>query len=346
MGEVRKMKKTLGLISANYIVEEIEQNIEERALAALPFGGRYRLIDFPLSNLKNAGINTVGIIMPFNNRSLIDHVGTGKAWGFGRKTNSLFMLPGSVYGKRNNRDKFLLRDIIMNFRFIDYDNADYVLLSGVNKICNIDLTPMIEYHEASGNDITVGYSVKDGKEIPLDYIVINRTFLIDLATWFHNLDFMGIKSITQEHLGDAGVGRYDFDADVIVIETMGDYLKGNLSLLESGIRNTIFNPDRTICTNVQDRAPTFYTPSSKVKNSLVAAGCIIEGEVENSVIFRSSHIHKGAKVKNSVLMQHCNVREGASLNYFVCDKRVTVMENAHIEGTADHPLFARKGQIV
>ena len=144
------MKKTIGLISANYIVEDIDKYVTERALAALPFGGRYRLIDFPLSNMKNSGVSTVGIIMPFNNRSLIDHVGTGKAWGFGRKTNSLFMLPGSVYGKRNNADKFLLRDIIMNFRFIDYDNADYVVLMGVNKIFNMDLQPMLEQHEQSG----------------------------------------------------------------------------------------------------------------------------------------------------------------------------------------------------
>ena len=158
MGEVTAMKKTIGLITANYTVEGIDEQMQERALAAMPFGGRYRLIDFPLSNMKNSGISSVGIIMPFNNRSLIDHVGTGKAWGFGRKTNSLFMLPGSVYGKRNNTDRFLLRDIIMNFRFIDYDNADYVVLSAVNTVCNMDLRPMIAQHEKSGCDMTAAYA--------------------------------------------------------------------------------------------------------------------------------------------------------------------------------------------
>ncbi len=346
MGEVRRMKKTIGLISANYIVEDIDEKIQERALAAMPFGGRYRLIDFPLSNMKNSGISSVGIIMPFNNRSLIDHVGTGKAWGFGRKTNSLFMLPGSVYGKRNNSDKFLLRDIIMNFRFIDYDAADYVVLCGVNKIFNMDLNDMIRQHEKSGKDLTIAYGKKDGVDIPLDCVVMNRSFLIDIATWFSNLDFLGIKTIIEEHLGDAGIARYEFDGEVIVIETLSDYLKENLALLDREVTHAIFNPDRQICTNVQDRAPTFYTPSAKVKNSLIAAGCIIEGEVENSVIFRSSYIHKGAVVKNSVLMQHCNVAEGAQLNNFVCDKRVHVMENVHIEGTPEHPYFAQKGQIV
>ncbi len=346
MGEVRKMKKTIGLISANYIIEDIDQLMEERALAAMPFGGRYRLIDFPLSNMKNSGISTVGIIMPFNNRSLIDHVGTGKAWGFGRKTNSLFMLPGSVYGKRNNADRFLLRDIIMNFRFIDYDNADYVVLMGVDKIFNMDLRPMIEQHEESGNDITIAFTEKDGNEIPLDCWVINRSFLVDLATWFSNLDFMGIKQIIADHLGDAAIGGYRFGGHVITIGNMSDYLKGNISLLEKDVRMELFNPDHQIYTNVQDRAPTFYTPSAKIKNSLIAAGCVIEGEVENSVIFRSSTVHKGAKIKNSVLMQHCNVGEGAYIENFICDKRVNIMANSHIEGTEAVPYFAKKGQIV
>lgn len=347
MGEVTAMKKTIGLITANYTVEGIDEEIQERALAAMPFGGRYRLIDFPLSNMKNSGISSVGIIMPFNNRSLIDHVGTGKAWGFGRKTNSLFMLPGSVYGKRNNTDRFLLRDIIMNFRFIDYDNADYVVLSAVNTVCNMDLRPMIAQHEKSGCDMTVAYaSRKCAGDIPLDVLVINRSFLIDIASWFSNLDFLGIRTIIADHLGDANIGRYEFDGEVIVINTMADYLAGNLALLNADTHQAIFHPDRQVYTNVQDRAPTFYTGTAKVKNSIIAAGCIIEGEVENSVIFRSSNVHKGAVVKNSVLMQHCNVGSGAYLNNFICDKRVHVMENAHVEGTKEAPFFAQKGQII
>ena len=346
MGEVRRMKKTIGLISANYIAPEIDACIKERALAALPFGARYRLIDFPLSNMKNSGVSSVGIIMPFNNRSLIDHVGTGKAWGFGRKTNNLFMLPGSVYGKRNNTDKFLLRDIIMNFRFIDYDNADYVILSGVNTIFNMDYRPLIEAHENSGNDLTRVYGEVRGEEVFLDCLIINRTFLIDIASWFSNLDFMGIKTIIRDHLGDTHEEEYIFDGEVLEIDTMSDYLKANLALLDREVGTALFNSDRQIYTNVQDRAPTFYTPSAKVKNSLVAAGCIIEGEVENSVIFRSSTVHKGAVVKNSVLMQHCNVESGAVLNNFICDKRVHVMENSHVEGTPESPYFAQKGQIV
>ena len=346
MGEVSRMKKTIGIITANYTLEGIDENMQDRALAAMPFGGRYRLIDFPLSNMKNSGINSVGIIMPFNNRSLIDHVGTGKAWGFGRKTNSLFMLPGSVYGKRNNTDKFLLRDIIMNFRFIDYDNADYVILSGTNQVYTMDYTPMIAQHEKEGVDMTIAYIKKDGEEVPLDLVVMNRTFLIDLASWFSNLDFLGLRTIIYDHLGDADIGRYEFDGEVINITSMSDYLSGNLALLNAETHQAIFRPDRQVYTNVQDRPPTFYTPSAKVHNSIIAAGCIIEGEVENSVIFRSSNIHKGAVVKNSVLMQHCNVAEGAYLNNFISDKRVHVMEKAHVEGTPEAPYFAKKGQIV
>ncbi len=340
------MQSTIGLISANYISEELDKVITERPLAAMPFGARYRLIDFPLSNMKNSGISVVGLIMPYNNRSLIDHVGTGKAWNFGRKTHSLFMLPGSVYGKRNNTSKFLLRDVIFNFRFIDYDKSDHVLMCASNCVYNMDFRPMIEHHRESGADTTRLYGKIDGEDAFLDCFIINRSFLIDMTSWFHNLDFLGINEIIDQHIADAKVERYEFSGYAAMINTMEQYLRTNLKLLDDDIRSELFDPERQILTNVQDRAPTFYAPSAKIKNSLIAAGCIIEGEVENSVIFRSSNVGKGAKIKNSVLMQHCSVGCDAVLNNFVCDKRVLIREGAHVEGSPDTPYFAMKGQIV
>ena len=316
--------------------------MEERPLAALPFGGRYRLIDFPLSNMMNAGISSVGLIIPFSNRSLIDHVGTGKAWGFGRKTHSLFMLPGSVYGKRNNDSKFLLRDILQNLRYFNYENPDYILLSGSNRVFSMDFRPLIEQHESTGVQVTKVYK---GKEF-MDCFIMNRELLNDICSWFSNLDFMGVNRIIDEFLPELPVGRYDFIGYEHNIETMADYFEASMDLLKEHVQQMLFESAGTVYTNIQDRCPTFFAPTAVVKNSLIAAGSTIEGTVENSIIFRSSHVSEGAVVKNSVLMQHAEIDPGVEVKYFVCDKRVHVTSNTKAIGTKESPYFVKKGMTV
>ncbi|MCF0228613.1 MAG: hypothetical protein HUJ76_02820 [Parasporobacterium sp.] len=337
------MSKTIGLITANYVSDEFNISAEERALAAVPFGGRYRLIDFPLSNMANSGINTVGLIVPFNNRSLIEHVGTGKAWGFGRKTHSLFMLPGTVYGKRGDKSKFLLKDIIANLRFFNYDKPDYVLITGSNRIYTMDYRPLIAQHEASGCKIT---KVFKGDKF-MDCFVINTSLINDLVKWFSNVDFLGITSIISEYLPNENVGRYEYVGYEHSINNLKDYYETNCDLLKEEVNAMLFHsPCGTIATNIQDRCPTFIAPTAEIKNSIIAAGCLIEGTVENSVIFRSSHVAENASVKNSVLMQHANIESGAAVNYFVCDKRVTVTSGVAVSGSKESPYFAKKGMTI
>lgn len=337
-----EMSKTIGLITANYASEAMSEVMTDRPLAALPFGGRYRLIDFPLSNMANSSIPTVGLIIPFKNRSLIDHVGTGKAWGFGRKTNSMFMLPGSVYGKRDPKSKFLLRDVTQNLRYFNYDKADYVLMSGSNRIFSMDFRPLIEQHEETGVPVTKVYK---GKEF-MDCFIIDVSFLNDLCDWFSNLDFMDIIKIIETYLPDTPVARYEFIGYEHNIETMADYYEASMDLLKEDVQDMLFNTAGTIYTNIQDRCPTFYAPTANVKNSLIAAGCIIEGTVENSIIFRSSHIEEGASVKHCVLMQHAHIEGGAELKYFVCDKRVHVKSDVKITASKETPYYAKKGSTL
>lgn len=337
-----EMSKTIGLITANYASETMNAVMTDRPLAALPFGGRYRLIDFPLSNLTNSGIPAVGLIIPFKNRSLIDHVGTGKAWGFGRKTHSLFMLPGSVYGKRDPESKFLLRDIVQNIRYFNYDKVDYILMSGSNRIYSMDFRPMIKQHEESGVPITKLYK---GKEF-MDAFLIDVSFLNDMCDWFSNLDFMDITKIVETYLPDTPVARYEFIGYEHKIESMHDYFEASMDLLKEDVQDMLFNSAGTIYTNIQDRCPTFYAPTANVKNSLIAAGSIIEGTVENCIIFRSSHVSEGATVKNCVLMQHAEIDSGAELKYFVCDKRVHVTSDVKIIASKESPYFVKKGTTV
>jgi len=336
------MSKTIGLITANYMSESFDSVMDNRPLASMPFGGRYRLIDFPLSNMTNSGITSVGLIVPFNSRSLIDHVGTGKAWGFGRKTHALFMLPGSVYGRRSNDSKFLLRDILQNIRYFNYDKADYILMCSSSRVYNMDFRPFIEQHEKSGVQVTKLYK---GKEF-MDCFIINRALLNDITTWFSNLDYMSIINILSEHMSDCPVGRFEYVGYEHCINTMADYFEANMDLLKETVQQMLFDPNRTIYTNIQDRCPTFYAPGAVVKNSIIAAGSTIEGTVENSIIFRSAHIAKGAVVKNSVLMQHAEIDDGAELKYFICDKRVHITSDVKLSGSKNSPCFVQKGMTV
>ena len=157
--------KAIGLISANYGSSEFGALLENRTLASLPYGGRYRLIDFALSNMANAGITTVGVIAPVNSGSLIDHIGVGNPWSLGRKRGGLFTMPGSVFGMQRFGSRFLMRDLIKCEDLYTKDEADYVIMSGSSDVCNIDYVPLIDAHEKSGKSITMVYKkVPRGEE--------------------------------------------------------------------------------------------------------------------------------------------------------------------------------------
>ena len=365
------MKTTIGLISANYTNDKFGSLAEKRTLASLPYGGRYRLIDFPLSSMINSGISTVGLITPYNYRSLMDHVGVGKPWSLGRKMGGMFILPGSVYGVRSSASKFLQRDIIKNRRYIDRDTADYVLFCGSNKVMNMDFRPLIEQHERNAYPITLAYKrvgrgedcdglflkVDDGGKVSgilysaegeanyfLDCFVIDREFLISFIDWFDALSYMDVMEIVMDNLNEIGVDAYEFDGYVGAVDTVDDYMRVNMDLLDRNVRKELFESDHKIFTKVIDEAPVFYGPSSRVKNSLISTGCIVEGEVENSIIFRSSHIKRGAVVKNSIIMQHGIICEDAYASNVISDKYVTLGRGTRIEGGADHPFIIGKNQ--
>lgn len=367
------MKKCIGLISANYSTDGISPLDKERALASLPFGGRYRLIDFPLSNLTNGGVMTAAIIIPVNNRSLVEHVGTGKDWGFGHKSGGLFLLPGTVFGERLKSSRFLMRDFVRNINFLTRDKAEYVILFGSNKIFNIDIKELIDYMDTTGANATLVYKKmlvdknsgniflqlsKEGRVTGikqkcagvtntfLDCAVIRREFLLDVLEWYGVLEDMDLIELIGDYIDKFDVHSFEFTGYVGDIHNGTRYFKAGMDLLNYDVRTELFNPDRQIYTNVQDRAPTKYGPGAVVKNSLIAGGCVIEGTVENSIIFRSSTVKAGAVVKNSILMQHCVVHEDASIERVVCDKNVKVSEDIHIAGGMENPFIAEKGKLL
>ena len=151
------MKRLMGLVCANYASDRFGMLTEERPIASIPFGGRYRLVDFPLSNMVNSGINTVGLVTPYAYRSLLDHVGNGKAWTLNRKVGGMFILPGSAYGVKNAQGKFLLRDVIRNQAYLERSRRDIVVVTACSKIFNMDFREAAEQHEKSGAVVTLLY---------------------------------------------------------------------------------------------------------------------------------------------------------------------------------------------
>lgn len=366
--------RTIGLITANYSNDNFGSMTKNRPLASLPFGGRYRLIDFVLSNMVNSGITKVGVITPYNSGSVIDHIGSGKPWSLDRKKDGLFVMPGSVYGIHSAESRFLFRDILDNRAFFERSDADYVVLATGSDVYNMDYSEIVKSHEESGMQITVlykklpigsdrkGYYLdlnSDGSVISIEHsaptvsanyfmdcLVIDKDFLMDFIRWFEQLEYKDLIEIIHDNIDKFKVGSYEFKGYLGKVNDIGDYLKVSKDIADFDIRNELFHGDRTIITKVQDDAPVLYKGNGTARNSIIGAGCTIAGNVENSTVFRSTKIGQDAIVKNCVVMMYCEIGDGAVLENVICDKLVKISAGSKIIGTADKPVVLPKGTTV
>lgn len=365
------MKRMMGLISTNYSDGDFGMLTEERPIASIPFGGRYRLVDFPLSNMVNSGINTVGLITPYMYRSLLDHVGNGKAWSLSRKVGGMFILPGTVYGMKNTQGKFLLRDVIQNRAYLERTRRDLVVVSASNKIFNIDYREVAEQHEKTGAVITLLYKkVPDGAAIRdlepvcdsrgrvtdirtagpgaacqfMDSFIIDRELLLKFTEWYSALGYLDVMEIIRENLDKLAVYGYEFKGYVREIDSAADYMAASMELLEPHVMEELFMGERKISTKVQDAPPVKYFPSAKVSNSLIATGCIVKGTVENSIVFRGCTIEEGAVVRNSIIMPNGAVEKDVLVENVICDKFVRIGEGVRLSGSAQKPLIVTRKQ--
>lgn len=357
--------KTIGLISANYISGDFGELAQKRTLASMPFGGRYRLIDFALSNMYNAGITTVGVISPFNSGSLIDHIGEGEPWSLDKKNGGLFIMPGSVFGVTISGNRFLMRDIIANRNFLEKDKADFVIITGSSDVYNMAYNDLIKAHKNSGHSMTIvthpvenaedyrGFFVtkdesgrvselmtksRGDAEYFMDCLIVDRKFLIDFIDWFETLEYMDLMDIISMYIDRFSIGTYTFDGYYGKVSNLKDYMRVNKDMLNRNIVKELFQGDRSVYTKIQDVPPAVFNKSSNVKNSLIGAGSEISGTVENSIIFRSCKIEKGAVVKDSIIMQHGHISKDAVIEGVIMDKYVTVSEGVVIKGGEDKPL--------
>ena len=364
------MENVIGLITCNYSAKAPGFMGDERPLASMPFMGRYRLVDFSLSNMVNAKIRTIGMVMPYNYRSLIDHVGSGKDWNLDRKNGGLFILPGSAFGTSRTGSRFLLRDLAHNKPFFLRSTAEYVVLSTANIVLNLDLTKFIADHAASGADVTVlaqtapqanedvvrlnldgtrvtgiHHGVASGEKAFLDLFVVSRQLLLDMLDWYATTDYLDLFEAMGDDYGRVNVQIKDFEGYAAPVFDKATYFGTNMDMLNPEITDSVVPGGRFIKTKAHDTPPAKHEVGSKVKNSLISAGCRIFGDVEGSVLGRNVIVEAGATVKNAVIFQDCVIKSGATVEYAIVDRNNIVPAGIELRGTAEDILVQEKGQI-
>ncbi len=311
-----------------------------RMPGALPFAGRYRLIDFALSNVRNAGIINVAIF-PFGNyRSLQDHIGSGKRWNLDRRRDGLFLLPPKNMMLPSD-DMLTLQRMHEHIEYFKRSAQSYVLLTPANIVWNIDLNWALQQHIESGADIS---EIMQDK-IRLQTYIIERQALLELIL---NYDMIPYKTLNDVFLKKNTIKTkaIKYHGYAKRINDPATYIRANLDMLDLSIRRKVFREKYPVYSKEKTAPPARYIGEPLLKNSLVSSGSMIQGNIENSIIGRDCVIKKGATIKNSVVMSNCVIEAGASITHAILDKAVIVKKNTQIEGNLHAPFVTQKEQIL
>lgn len=368
-----------GLIYTGESSMQLRDLTYSRSVAAVPFAGRYRCIDFIMSNLVNTGISNVGIIAQKNYHSLMDHLGSGKEWELHRKRDGLFILPPFVTRDNTGIYRGTIDAYHSVMGYIRRSSQKYIIISGSHTVFNTTFHDMIAQHIRTGADITFMYNevgihhpddqfnelrfnlAEDGRVTGIqlnpnqpatphsscDVVMMEKTtfeYLIEDAYSRGDTDFL--RDVLLRKVGELKMYGWRYDGYVGCISSLPGYFNHNINVLKSEVRRDLFNPEHPIYTKVKDEVPARYKGDSRARNCLVADGCVIEGEVENCVLFRGVHIGKGTKISNCVVLQACDIQEDCELSYVILDKRCTVRQGRRLAGYDSFPIIIRKGSTV
>ena len=365
------MKDTLGLIFAYQREELMKALTQKRALSSIPFGGRYRIVDFALSNMVNSGITKVGVITRNSYQSLMDHLGSGKEWDLNRKNDGLYLLPpfNQSEGYRGKMEALLNAN-----DFIRKSNCEYVVLATADNICNMTFDEALEYHKAKEADITIIYkngqferqdenedstfitTNEDGRvvdvavnpivgreNLSMGTIIIGKALLETLIRECasHNM-YSFHRDVLQKRVNDLKIYGYEYSGFYAKIDSIASYFEANMDLLNEDICEALFYQNEQIFTKIRDEVPTLYQNGASVKNSLVADGCVIEGEVENCIIGRGVTISKGCKIKDSIILPETFVGEDTVIKHAVVDKKVIIQNVKQIVGNDERLVYIKR----
>lgn len=367
----------VGVIFSNIHDENIPELSRHRTMASIPYGGRYRLIDFMLSNFVNSGITTVGIVTKYNYQSLLDHLGSGKDWDLARKDGGIILLPpysdesDKPYGNRLEALKGITG-------FLNHRNEEYVVISDCDGVARIDVSDVIRYHEEKHADITMVCHEEEGpidssyyitlspdeegrvkgvkinpaikgkakNKVYINIMVINREFLVDIIqdAVTRGLTSFG-RDVLTKNVDTLKIYAYNFDGYYAGVNSLQKYYAHSMELLDKKVRDELFGA-RDIYTKVRDSAPSKYIDGAVVKDSLISDGCVIEGTVENCILFRGVKIGKGSVIRNSIIMQDSVIGSNVQLDCVITDKDVVIRDRRHLAGCEELPYFVAKGRMI
>ena len=366
-----------GIIFAYHSNDSLGELAKPRNTWSLPYGGRYRLIDFMLSNMVNAGISDIGLIVHENYQSLLDHVGSGKDWDLSRKRGGLRILPPFSTEENAHRVYSGTLDALSGVSsYLSGIKQEHVVLAWGDMALNIPLDAVYHQHLEQGSDVTMVCSdrhygvptatqyltaTNDGRVIDvltnpstapeaaefLNICILSKALLLELIEDCATHDVHTFtRGALLPRLGQLAIHTYTHTGYVARFDSVRDYFDRSMDLLQPEVRRQLFLPDSPIRTKDRSDSSTYYSPDSKVSDSLIADGCTIEGVVENSIIFRGVVVEKGAHIRNCILMQGTTVRAGADLAYAIADKNVTVETGHCLLGNAAFPIAIGKNSTV
>jgi glucose-1-phosphate adenylyltransferase len=368
----------MGIINLSEREDNIKELTYNRPIAAVPIAGRYRMIDFTLSNLVNVGVQNISIFTQNKYRSLLDHLGTGKAWDLDRKNDGLFIMTPMF----NYYTLGIYRGDMENFKnHIDYihlSKQNNIIMTSSNMVCNLNYDDVIKHHNETGADITMVYKQVDNctedfkycntltldesgritdvdinlgqkseGNISMDMFIMKKALFLDIVhTCVSRGDCDYFKDAVHKNIDKFKVHGYKFEGYLACVNSIQSYYRTNMQLLDLNVSKELFFKNGLIYTKVKDEPPTKYEDNANVTNSLVANGCIINGEVENSIIFRSVKIKKGAVVRNSIVMQNCIIEEDSLIRNVILDKSVKITKEKQLKGDENYPILIEKKAII
>ncbi len=373
-----------GIVFSNIHDRNIPELTSRRTMASVPFGCRYRFIDFTLSNMVNSNIYTIHVITHYNYQSLMDHIGSGKDWDLARRSGGIKILPPYITAYDNNRNALYatrLEALKSVHNAINHMKEEYVVMSDCDVICNVDLNDLIRDHIASGADMTLAVKhmtltperarisilyesdengrITDGLPYPADFsgeadvslniVVMSRTYLqqIVLDAIAHDYTSM-TRDVILRQREHRNFRVYHYDGYFACVSSLAEYYRCNMELLTNDFaRTSLFGEkNRPVYTKIRNSSPTYYSQNSSVRDSLIADGCVIEGTVENSVIFRGVKVSRNSTVRNSILMQDTYVGENVLLNGVITDKNVLIRDGRMLSGCDAQPFYVEKGKMI
>lgn len=376
------MKNTLGIIIGFDSNNDLRELSEHRPVASVPFGGRYRVIDFMMSNLVNSGCYQVAVLMRDKYQSLLDHLGSGKDWDLSRKRGGMFLLPPNAFAPKSSplvteNYRTSLEALGSISDMLNKNKSEHVLICSADIVANIPLDEVMKEHKKSEADVTIvctknpeggafdmflGLSprhevedIRNGDNMggkckykSIGIYIMKRKYLQSLLSDCVTHNLRSFERDAMQHVFKRGdkVHGYVFDKYSAKIENVKGYFSASMDMLDKDIRDQVFLKNRPILTKIYDEAPTYYGENAEVSDSLIADGSRIEGTVENSIIFRGCTIAKDAIVKDSIVLPNSSIGEGVELSYVVTDKGVTVRENRKMMGGATYPVAIAKNATV